>query len=139
MAAAGTVVKKVRRSFDGYEVELSWTSNSSGAVAEGGTTGKGYFSANGYLIGWKPDSTTGVSDDYDVTLLDDSSIDVLRGQGLNQQQQADETYDTLYRSNVLNVDGNYLFFFNKRLCLTIANAGDTQSGKVTFFFSRSQP
>ena len=48
MAVAGTVTKKIRRSYDGYEVELAWVANADGNVAEGGTTGKGIFTANGY-------------------------------------------------------------------------------------------
>ena len=139
MAVAGTVVKKRRHSYDGYEVEMTWTSDAAGAVSEGGSTGKGYLSANGYLVGMIPTATAGVSDDYDITLIDDEGFDALRSQGLNNQQAADESFNTKYRSNVLNVDGGYLFFINKRLCLTIANAGNVQTGTVTFQFSRTQP
>lgn len=138
MAAAGTVLKQRRHSFDGYEVTMTWTSSSGGAVAEGGTTGKGYLSANGYLVEYIATATTGVTDLYDITLLDDEGFDVLRGQGLNQAQDASETYDTKYRTAVLAVDGGFMMFTNQRLCLTVANAGNAQTGTVTFKFSRQQ-
>lgn len=136
MAVAGSVVKTIRRSADGYEVQLDWTANSSGVVAEGGTTGKGIFTANGYFVGVEWSATT-AADNYDVTLLD-GTIDVLRGLGANQQQSGDNTYDTKYRSDaVRDVDGAYQFFFNKNLVLTISGGGNLGTGTIRFKFSNA--
>lgn len=137
MAAAGTVTKKRYTSADGYMVEFAWTSDASGDVAEGGTTGKGVFTANGYFVGieWEPGTA---SDNYDVTLLDDEDIDVLRGLGANQQQTGDQTYDTKYRTDApRDVDGAWQYFFNKNLTLTVANGGNAATGTIRFKFSRA--
>lgn len=138
MAAVGTVVKTVQRSADGYQVTLAWTADSSGDVAEGGTTGKGIFTANGYFVGieWEPGTA---ADNYDVTLLDDEDIDVLRGLGVNQEQTGDNTYDTKYRTNApRDVDGAWQYFFNKNLVLTIAGGGNLGTGTIRFKFSRAE-
>lgn len=137
MAVAGTVTKKIRRSHDGYEVEFAWVADASGDVAEGGTTGKGVFSANGYFVGieWIPGTADNL---YDVTLLD-GALDVLRGLGADQANTAGNTYDTRYRSNApRDVDGAYQYFFNKNLTLTIANGGNLGTGTIRFKFDRSQ-
>lgn len=138
MAAVGTVTKKIRRSYDGYEVELAWVADASGDCTEGGTTGKGIFTANGYFVAveWVPGTA---ADNYDVTLLD-GTIDVLRGMGADQENTAGNTYDTRYRSNApRDVDGAYQYFFNKNLTLTVDNAGNAGTGTIRFKFSRSQP
>lgn len=136
MAAAGSVIKTRHTSKEGYEIHMAWTADASGDVAEGGTTGKGIFTAHGYLHSYYTVPGATASDNYDITLLDDEDIDVLRNQGLNQQQTGDQTYDTKYRSNNLNVDGNYLYFHNQNLTLTIANAGNATTGIVVFKFVR---
>lgn len=138
MAVAGSCTKTYHRSFDGHEVVLVWTADASGDMSDGGSTGKAIFSANGYLQGFYTIPDAGAADNYDITLLDSDGIDVLRGQGLNQQQTGDQTYDTKYRNNVLSVDGNYLFFHNQNLTFTIANGGNLGSGTVVFKFTRTQ-
>lgn len=139
MAVAGSCTRTTHRSFDGYEVALVWTADASGDMSEGGTTGKAKFTANGYLQGYNTTPDAGAADEYDVTLIDADGKDVLRGQGLNQQQVSDQTYDTKYRNNVLSVDGNYLFFHSENLTLTVANGGNLGSGTIRFKFTRSQP
>ena len=136
MAAAGTVTRQSRRSSDGFEITFTWTADASGDVADGGTTGKGVFTAIGYLYSMTFIPGT-AADNYDLTLLDSEDIDVLRGQGLNQQQTTDQTYDTKYRSNFLDVDGKYLFFNNENLTFTIANGGNGGTGVVKIKFTRT--
>lgn len=142
MAAAGSVIRTRRHSSDGTEYIFDWTADASGDVAEGGTTGKGAFTAHGFLHSMIFEPGSGASDLYDLTLLDDgagasAAIDVLRGQGLNQKSAANNTYDTKYRSNFLNVDGNYMWFDNQKLVLTIANGGNLGSGRIRIKFSRT--
>lgn len=136
MAVAGSCTREIHRSDDGMQVVLAWTADASGDMAEGGATGKATFSGHGYLhsMVFVPGTA---ADEYDVTLLDDASIDVLRGQGANQQNTAGNTYDTKYRSNFLNVDGNYLWFFNDLLTLTIANGGNLGTGTIKINFTRA--
>jgi len=133
MAVAGSVTKSIERCFDGYEVLWNWTADAAGAVTE---TGK--ITANGYLVGvvYSPGTA---ADDYDVTLLDSGSKDIMRGLGANQQNAAGNTYDTKYRSNIKDVDGGYFFFVNEQLTPTIANGGNGGTGTITFKFSRNQP
>lgn len=139
MAAAGTVVKTRRTSDDGYEVQLDWTADASGDVAEGGTTGKGIFTANGYFRAVQYDPGT-ATDFYNVTLLDGDSIDVLRGLGTNQRSSANNTYDTKYRSDApRDADGQWQYFFNQNLTLTIADGGNGGTGTIKFKFSRTIP
>lgn len=136
MAVAGTVSRTTRRSAEGMVITFTWTADASGDLTEGGTTGKGIFTAHGYLERIVYDGGT-ASDDYDLTLLDSDSIDVLRGQGLNQQQDADQTYDTKYRSNLLGVDGKYLRFDNENLTFTIDNGGNLGTGVTKLYFTRT--
>ena len=138
MAAAGTVVKTIQRAAGGMQVTLAWTANASGSVAEGGTTGKGVFSANGYLVGVEYEAVT-ADDLYDVTLLDSGSKDVLRGLGANKPSAANTTYDNKYRSDVRDVDGAWLYFFNKNLTLTIANGGNLGTGIIRLKFADALP
>jgi hypothetical protein len=135
MAAVGTVTKQRRHDADGTIWTLSWTANGSGAVAEGGTTGKGIFSAVGYLYSVEFEPGT-AADNYDVTLLDPDGLDVLRGNGANQENAAGNTYDTKYRS-FTGVDGNYLYFNNVNLTLTISGGGDGGTGTIQFKFVRA--
>ena len=138
MAAVGSCTRTTRRSADGHVITLNWTADSSGDMTEGGTTGKAVFTAHGYLTHYQcSPGATDPTDDYDVTLLDSDGLDVTRGQMLNQQNAAGQTYDTKYRSNTLNVDGGYLWFLNENLTLTVDNAGELGQGIVKFYFSRS--
>ena len=138
MAAVGSCTRTTRRSADGMVITLNWTADSSGDMTLGGTTGKATFTAHGYLTHYRClPGTTDPSDNYDVTLLDSDSIDVTRGQMVDQQNAAGQTYDTKYRSNLLNVDGGYLWFMNENLTLTIDNAGNLGTGTVILRFSRS--
>ena len=138
MAAVGSCTRTTRRSADGHVITLNWTADSSGDMTTGGTTGKAIFTAQGYLTHYQcSPGTTDPSDNYDVTLLDSDGLDVLRGQAVDQQNAAGQTYDTKYRSNTMNVDGGYLWFLNENLTLTIDNAGNLGTGTVKFYFSRS--
>jgi len=136
MAAAGSAIRTTQRSNDGMQVTIAWTADASGDMAEGGTTGKATFTAHGFLhsIQYEPGTA---ADSYDVTLLDADDIDVLRGSGANQPEAASATYDTKYRSNFTNVDGNYIWFFGEPLTLTIANGGNLGAGTIKIKFSRT--
>jgi hypothetical protein len=131
MAQAGTVTKVTKNSFDGMSVEWSWTANATGDVDEWP------FTANGYLV--QIDYYPGTAaDDYDVTLLDSDSLDLLDGTGANMQQSGDITLATKY-FNPLSPGGNYYFFFNENITPTINNGGNGGTGKIVFKFTRTRP
>ena len=137
MAAAGSVIKQRRHDADGEEWTFTWQADASGDVTEGGTTGKGVFSANGYLYSMIFSPGAAAADSYDVKLLDEDGIDVLRNQGAGQVNAAGLTYDNKYRSNFLDVDGKFMYFHNQKLTFVIDDGGNLGAGTVKIKFVRS--
>jgi hypothetical protein len=135
MAAAGSATKKRRHDRDGCTWTINWTADASGNVAEKGTTGKCIFSAVGYLYGVEFNPGT-AANQYNLTLLDEDGVDVLRGEAIDQPNAAGLTYDTKYRS-FTGVDGNFLKFNGENLTPTISDGGDGGTGEIKFKFSRA--
>jgi len=72
------------------------------------------------------------SADYDITLLDEDSVDVALGTLANRHTTTTQTvYPTVAGSaGTTEVQGGVV---NGRLTLTIANAGNSKKGKVTIY------
>jgi len=135
MAAAGSATKQRRHDNDGYTVTINWTADASGDVAEKGTTGKCIFSAVGYLYSIEFNPGT-AANEYNLSLLDEDGVDVLRGEGADQPNAAGLTYDTKYRS-FTGVDGNYLKFVGENLTPTISAGGNGGTGEIKFKIVRA--
>lgn len=101
-------------------IKFAWTSDGDGD-ATGTTTG--YY--DGDIIGFVTDPTDGPTADYDITITDSNSIDVLNGAGEDRH-----TSTTEY------VQGTSLGWVSQsKLTITVADAGDTKSG-VAYLYIR---
>lgn len=117
---AGTVTAVEEKITSLAQITLTWVSDASGDVSGTATTG----SYTGQIVGYVcvPDGGgTQPTDQFDVTVLDENSLDVLHGNGANQSNAANTYVDS---SNGLgNVVGS-------TLTLTIANAGNAKGGTI---------
>lgn len=101
-------------------VVADWTSDASGDVT-GNTTTK-YYDGQILYAAFVPDAAgTQPTDNYDVTVLDSNSLDLLNGLGANKSNAA-----TVY---VDQFDGLGAVA-NSQLTVTVDNAGDSKGGKV---------
>ena len=99
-------------------LKCAWTSDGDGDVSETASS----FVYDGELLALVtvPDGDAAPSDNYDVTVLDTNSIDVLMGQGTDR-----DTADTEYVAKA-----NLGAVASSTLTVTVANAGDTKQGTV---------
>jgi hypothetical protein len=103
------------------KITFDWLSDASGDATA--TTTGGH---NGELIRavFVPDtSTTAPSDQYDVTLSDGQSVDLLAGQGVN-----------LSNVNTVVVVDDLIPLAGNKLTLTVANAGNAKGGVVYLYY-----
>lgn len=101
-------------------VAADWLSDSAGNVS--GTSTTNYF--NGKLIYFAADPDAGdtkPSEDYDVTVLDKNSVDVLHALGTDMGSAATVTVDEFDGLGAVA---------NSQLTVTVANAGDEKGGVV---------
>jgi hypothetical protein len=114
-----SVVEEKQRGLQ--KIKFSWTSDASGdasVVSDTEFTGK--------IIEVVTIPASGGSqptDQYDITIGDGDSIDVLHGNGVNRSNASNE-YITEANSGAV---------VNDKLTLTVSNAGDTKSGSVVVF------
>lgn len=103
-------------------MEWEWVS------ASGGTVSQSLGKINGKLCAMEtdPDGTDAPDDNYDITILDEYSIDVLGGAGANRDTADTEiAYPAVGTYFQPVMSGSYT--------LTIAAAGDTKKGKIKLF------
>lgn len=101
-------------------ITADWLSDSAGNVS--GTTTTNYFSGKLIYAACDPDAgDTKPSEDYDVTVLDKNSVDVMHGLGTDMGSAATVTID--------EIDGLGAVA-NSQLTVTVANAGDEKGGVV---------
>lgn len=145
MAQALTVTPEANPFLDGSEsakIVLDWVSSGTGTVslpiaatlaaavaARGGLGGprpskvRGKLRAIEAAPGLYGDLTTATpTDQYDITILDPYSADVLDGVGANQSSSVAAS---VVSSDPIPVDSE--------LTLTIANAGDTKKGRIILY------
>lgn len=128
--------------YDQARVILDWVSAATGTVslgiastyatavaARGGLGGPLPSKVRGKIVGFETapglngDLTTALpTANYDITLLDGYSRDVLDGVGANRSGTAAEA---VYPNDPIPVDSE--------LTLTIANAGDTKKGRIILY------
>lgn len=125
---AGTVTKveaNIRANgekFGGKKYTISWTSDASGdatiAISQ----------MNGWLVKVVTDpGSTAPTDDYDLTLVDENSLDALASTGLNR--------DTTNTEQVYNVMSGAVvpIFLSGDHTFTIANAGNAKVGVAVLY------
>ncbi len=148
MAQALTVTVDGNPFLDGSEaakVTLDWVSANAGTVslgiastfaaavaAKGGLGGPLPSKIRGKILaietapGLNGDLTTALpTANYDITILDSYSLDVLDGVGANRSGTAAEA---VYPNDPIPVDSE--------LTLTIANAGDTKKGRIVLHLDK---
>jgi hypothetical protein len=114
---AGTVTATEELSGAVKKVIFDWLTDASGDATKSTTNG-----INGIIqsVIFVPDtSATQPSDQYDVTILDDSSIDLLNGQGLN-----------LSNVNTVVLVDNFNPIPGNKLNLVVDNGGNAKGGVV---------
>jgi hypothetical protein len=116
---AGTVTVEESQFCGVCKIKWSWTSTAGGAADL--VTGKSYYGEVLALV-TNPDNTDAPTDDYDITITDVDSYDVMQAAGLNRDAADTETAVPTASSVAF---GN--------LTLNVANAGDTKSGTATLY------
>ncbi len=129
---SGVSTKTVTRYKDWICIAWTWASNESGAVLESATPS---HVVSGQIIGVRfvpVVSPVGSqpTDAYDVTLLDESGLDVLINVGANCSYFSTSTnnYRTPYTS-----DGGLVQFVNSVLSPVVANGGATKAGVIYLY------
>jgi hypothetical protein len=108
----------------GYQ--FAWTSDASGDVSSVGAISP----ACGPIIGVQFVPGAGVSDLYDVTILDGNSVDVLIAVGADLSNTASATSN--YKTP-LTAEGGYVNLGNATLTPVVANAGNAKTGTIYLY------
>tara|TARA_Y100000310_G_scaffold317685_1_gene370830 strand:+ start:12806 stop:13168 length:363 start_codon:yes stop_codon:yes gene_type:complete len=98
-------------------LKCAWVSDASGDVS--GTASSIVYDGKLLAVTTDP-SATAPTDDYDVTVLDDNSMDVLLGAGSDR-----DTANTEYL-----LEANLGAVAKSKLTVTVANAGNAKEGTV---------
>lgn len=98
------------------KIKVAWTCTSAGAAAD---TTTAYYNGIPKALVTVPSATAAPADDYDITITDTDSVDVLAGQGANR-----DTANTEY------VTSGFIPVTESQLTFTVANAGDVKSGTI---------
>ena len=133
MAAVGSITETLTpdRTYGIRELSLAWTSHTDGAVS-GIYTAK--FSEGEILkVAFVPGSTT-PTDQYDVTVLDPNSIDILLGRGANRSNSATQIVVPILNDGQTTPQYHGRNFAIGPLQLVVANAGSQKTGKVIITF-----
>jgi len=113
------------------KIAASWTSNGSGAAS--GTTKK----IVGELLKGITDPTDGPTDNYDITLSDEQSFDVLTNCADNLTNRHTTTTQEVYLlvndSAATDPGGVVHPCVSDKLTIAVANAGDTKSGVLYLY------
>jgi hypothetical protein len=117
---AGTVTVTESRAQGVKKIKFSWTADASGVVSGTSTT----YAYDGELVYYA--AVPGTSDDqptdnYDVTVLDSDSLDVLNALGTNMSNAA-----TTYKDRFDGLGA----VANSKLQLTVSTAGASNKGTV---------
>jgi len=123
MAGTVTLTNSLGNGF--IKRSLAWVSDAAGVVSANPITVADGTIRQARIV---PGATT-PTDLYDVTLIDDSGIDLLGGLGNNQ----------LAASGAIYPFDPPLIVEAGTLTLTIANAGNTKNGRVDLFFTQGKP
>lgn len=116
----GTVTSTEELNGQNRKIVFDWLSDASGDATGSTTHG---INADIKGVVFKPDTGGTVpTDQYDVTLTDANSIDLLNGQGAN-----------LSSTNSIAVTSDLLPITGDKLALTVANGGNAKGGVVYVF------
>ena len=122
--AAGSCTTSVDNENGLKIIVFDWTSSAGGAVS-----GEGTISVTGVILGvlFVPD--TDVSDNYDVTIVDSNSMDVIIGVGADQPGSGDMSNNDRIRTPQ-TTDGANVVLYNTAITPAISNAGNAKHGYI---------
>lgn len=128
MAGTLTVTQTRFQAGKGYgnKFSIAWTSDASG------NADVSVPNMNGWLVKLVTDpGATAPTDNYDITLVDENSIDALADTGLNRDTANTEQVYTLASGaqTPIFLTGTYTF--------TVANAGNAKQGTAVFYVLES--
>ena len=104
-------------------VQWSWTSDASGDVS-----GEDTKSVNGQALRYATNpGSTAPTDNYDITILDDDSIDIAEGVLTNRDTSTSEQVLT-------GGDAKDGAAFHGKLSLVVANAGNAKEGVLRMYY-----
>lgn len=107
------------------KITWAWTSAADGTAGGSGGGGRTSVAFDGVLerLVTVPDGTAAPTDNYDITITDEDSVDVLVGAGANRSATATQQVTTASLSAAAG----------SRLTLNVTNAGNAKSGTVHLY------
>lgn len=105
-------------------IVFEWTASAGGVVSGVGATDK---AITGHVTGASFDPGSGVSDLYDVQILDGNGVDILRTLGSNLPSDATSTAN--YKTPLTD-EGGYQTLTRQTLTPSISGAGNATSGTI---------
>ena len=112
---------------DMTRVKMAWVSDSS----TGAATGTSDFAVRGIPVRFTTvPGAAAPTDNYDLTLTDDLSVDILNGKGTDR--------DTANTESVVQSDG-LIPVFTETLTFTVANAGNSKQGTAYLYLVNMWP
>jgi len=114
MAASCTVTERKYGSVK--LIKYAWTSAADGSVSQASTEA---YDGQILAVATVPDGVAAPTDDYDIELQDDNSLDVLAGAGANR-----DTANTEYVTAKESLGA----VAKSKLTISVTNAGDTKKG-----------
>lgn len=112
-------------------IKYSWVTGN-GAQADVAPATASSEQYNGQIVEFvsSPDSTAQPDDDFDITITDNNSLDVLLGNGMN----LDEATTEYVINGVVGTSTKFLgWVANSALTLNVTNAGTEKTGRVYLF------
>lgn len=135
LQAAGTVTQTPTNSmhlcssYNLCSMTFNWTSDASGNADQEST-----FPIDGYIVKVITNpGATAPTDNYDITLTNSDSIDVVHGTLANRDTSTSEEIVPIPADNVALYGGSAVF---GKITLNVTNAGDSKVGAVTVIFER---
>jgi len=137
-ADAGTLTlnKDIRVKAPGAEravrvIEFDWLSDASGDCHTATTTSVAAEAVTGVVMGLHAIPEGDTDDDYDVTVIDGSGVDVLNGDGTDMPQGATSVEN--YRTPVDFQNDSPIMIVNQRLTLVVSGGGATKGGVIRVY------
>lgn len=104
-------------------VKFAWTSHVSAGTATGTSTRR----YTGEVVGLATDPGVQPTDNYDITITDEDSLDVLAGQGANRHETT---------TQYVTAKENLGIVVHSKLTLNVSAAGNSKAG-IAYLFLRA--
>lgn len=140
MAAKGSCISSVHRNGRLQLLKWAWTADASGDVDENASGNIGFFCKRvfGFIVGFKVKYISAATG-YDVTILDEQGMDVLKGLGadlVNSGADVKNRGCPVNKSQDLatsNFAGSLICLWNADLEIIVANADNGTKGEIELY------